>query len=96
MLTPSHQPRDQIAKASSSNATRGMRKYVHAARRVVLVDQPAESVAPAHRTWLALAGDVQASRRIWRLQSERAMRTVLVVVRHVDSKDLVQVPAPDD
>jgi hypothetical protein len=43
---------------------------------VVVVEQPAELVAPAHRTWLALAGEVQASRRIRRPQLQRPVRTM--------------------
>ena len=46
----------------------------------VLVEQPAESVAPAHCTWLALAGDVQASRGIRRPQLQRSVRDQGVVV----------------
>jgi hypothetical protein len=63
---------------------------------VVLVEQPAESVAPAHRTWLALAGDVQASRRIRRPQLQRPVRTMGVEVGGVDPEDLLEMAAPDD
>ncbi len=54
------------------------------------MEQPAESVAPAHRTWLALAGDVQASRRIRRSQLQRPVRTMGVVVGGIDPEDLLE------
>jgi hypothetical protein len=63
---------------------------------VVLVEQPAESVAPAHCTWLALAGDVQASRGIRRPQLQRPVRTMGVVVGGIDPEDLLEMAAPDD
>jgi hypothetical protein len=62
----------------------------------VLVQEAAEQVMPLYAGSVILSDDPEASGRIWRLQSERAMRTVLVVMRHVDSKNLVQVPMPDD
>jgi hypothetical protein len=58
------------------------------------VERPAESVAPAHRTWLALAGDVQASRRIRRPQLQRPVRTMGVVVGGIDPEDLLEMAAP--
>ena len=71
-----------------------MRKCVRSSS--VLVQETAEQVMPLYAGSVILSDDPEASGRIWRLQSERAMRTVLVVMRHVDSKDLVQVPAPDN
>src|SRR4029450_4878426 len=62
----------------------------------VFVQETAEQVVPLYAGSVILSDDPEASGRIWRLQSERAMRTVLVVMRHVASKDLVQVPAPDN
>ena len=62
----------------------------------VLVQETDELVMSLFAGSVILSDDPEASGRIWRLQSERAMRTVLVVMRHVDSKDLVQVPIPDD
>ena|SRR5215213_3020641 len=62
----------------------------------VLVQETAKQVTPLDAGSVILSDDPEASGRIWRLQSERAMRTMLVVMRHVDSKDLVQVPTPDD
>src|SRR5215216_3731427 len=58
----------------------------------VLVQETAKQVTPLDAGSVILSDDPEASGRIWRLQSERAMRTV----RHVDSKDPLQVPAPDD
>ena len=60
------------------------------------MEEPAESVAPAHCTWLALASDVQASRRIRRSQLQRPVRTMGVVVGGIDPEDLLEMAAPND
>jgi len=45
MLTPRHQPRDQIAKVSSSNATRGVSEVGRlSCCAFVFVDEAAEDV----------------------------------------------------
>ena len=48
----------------------------------VFVQETAEQVVPLYAGSVILSDDPEASGRIWRLQSERAMRTVLVVMRH--------------
>jgi hypothetical protein len=40
------------------------------------------------------AEDGQPGRRAWRLQPERSVGTVAVVMLEVDPKELFQVPAP--
>ena len=60
------------------------------------MEQPAESVAPTHRTCLALAGDVQASRRIRRPQLQRPVWAMPVVVLDVAPENLLEMAAPDD
>jgi hypothetical protein len=44
--------------------------------------------------WIILAEDGQPGRRARRLQPERSMGTVAVVMLEVDRKELLQMPAP--
>ena len=48
----------------------------------VLVQETAEQVMPLYAGSVILSDDPEASGRIWRLQSERAMRTVLENVHY--------------
>ena len=49
-----------------------------------------------HLALLLIADDRQPGRRVWRLKSQRSVRTVLVVVPDVGPKDLLQVAAPNN
>jgi hypothetical protein len=59
------------------------------------MQETAEQVATVHPVRPILGEGGDPSGRIPWLQPQRPVRVVLVVVRHVDAKDLVQLPAPD-
>ncbi|HEV8651792.1 MAG TPA: hypothetical protein VG276_20935 [Actinomycetes bacterium] len=63
---------------------------------VVFVEEPAEQVAAVHSAPVIPARDGEPGARVWRLQHERAVGTVAVVMLDVDPKDLLQVPTPED
>ena len=48
-----------------------------------------------HLGWVIL-GDDCGTGWTWRLQPQRSVRTVLVVVLHVDTQGPIQVALPDD
>ena len=49
-----------------------------------------------HSALLILADHGQPGRRVWRLQPQRPVGTVSVVMPDVDAEDLLQVAAADD
>jgi hypothetical protein len=49
-----------------------------------------------HSALLILADHGQPGRRLWRLQPQRLVRTVSVVMLDVDAEDLLQVATADD
>ena len=49
-----------------------------------------------HSALLILADHGQPGRRLWRLQPQRPVRTVSVVMLDVNAEDLLQVAAADD
>jgi hypothetical protein len=57
----------------------------------VLVQQTAEQVAPTHSGLLILGDNGQPGGLIWRLEPERPMREVFVVVPDVDPQDPLEV-----
>jgi len=59
------------------------------------VEQPSKAVAAMHAP-LILADGGWTGWWIWRFQSERSVRTMCVVVGHVDPQDLLQVASSDD
>jgi hypothetical protein len=61
----------------------------------VLVEQTAEQVTAVHLGWVILGAGPGTS-WVWRLQMQRPVRAVLVVVLHVDAQDPIQVALPDD
>jgi hypothetical protein len=63
---------------------------------VVLAKETAEQVTSAHPACLVLSDDGQPGRWIRRLEPQRPMRTVLVVVLDIDSQDLRQMPSSDN
>ena len=60
------------------------------------MEEAAEQIASVYSALVILAKDGQLSRRVWRLQQQRPVGTVAVVVLDVDSKDLLEVAASDD
>jgi hypothetical protein len=60
----------------------------------IFVEEPAEPIAAAALTLLALADDVQTRGWIWRLQPECPVRTMTVVVVDIEPKHTLQVPWP--
>jgi hypothetical protein len=60
----------------------------------VFMEETAEPIAAADLTLLALADDVQTGGWIRRLQPERPVRTMTVVVVDIDPKHTLQVPWP--
>ena len=62
----------------------------------VLMEEAAEQIASVYSALVILAKDGQLGRRVWRLQQQRPVGTVAVVVLDVDSKDLLEVAASDD
>jgi hypothetical protein len=62
----------------------------------VLVEEAAEQVASAHPGSVLLADDAGTGRWIRRLQSERPVQAIPVVVLNVDAQDLLHVASPDD
>jgi hypothetical protein len=63
---------------------------------VVFVEEPAEQVTSTHGASVILAEPDQPDGWIWRLQHQRPVRTVAVVMLDVDPKDLLQVVAAND
>jgi hypothetical protein len=63
---------------------------------MVLVEESAEQVASMHPAWLTVADDPQVGGWTRRLQSERPVGTVVVVVGDVDLEHLLKVPAAHD
>jgi hypothetical protein len=61
---------------------------------MVFVEKSAEQVASMHSAWLAVADDPQVGGWIRRLQSERPVGTVVVVVGDVDPEHLLRCPRP--
>jgi hypothetical protein len=62
----------------------------------VLMEEAAEQVASVYNALVILVQNGQLGRRVWRLQQQRPVGTVAVVVPDVDAKDLLEVAAPDD
>ncbi len=62
----------------------------------VLVEETAEQVASEHPAFLTLTDDGQLGGSVRRLELERPVWTVPVVVLDVDPKDLLQMAAPDE
>jgi hypothetical protein len=62
---------------------------------LVLVQETAKQVTPVHQLWTILGGGPWTG-WIWRLQPQRPVRAMSVVVLHVDPQDLIQMPLPDD
>src|SRR5829696_2161679 len=60
----------------------------------VLMEETAEPIAAANLTSLTPADDVQTGGLIRRLQPERPVRTMTVVVVDIDPKHTLQVPRP--
>jgi hypothetical protein len=58
--------------------------------------EAAEQIASVYNALVILAKDGQLGRRVWRLQQQRPVGTVAVVVLDVDPKDLLEVAASDD
>jgi hypothetical protein len=63
---------------------------------MVFMEKSAEQVASMHSAWLAVADNTQVGGWIRRLQSERPVGTVVVVVGDVAPEHLLKVPAADD
>jgi hypothetical protein len=63
---------------------------------VVLVQDPTEQVISVHRTRPTVSDDPERGGRGWRLQPERPVRTMDVVVGAIDPEDLFQMTSPDD
>jgi hypothetical protein len=63
---------------------------------MVFMEKSAEQVASIHPAWLAVADDTQVGGWIRRLESERPVGTVVVVVGDVDAEYLLKVAAPND
>jgi hypothetical protein len=61
----------------------------------ILVQETAEQVTPVHLSWMILS-DAARTGWVWRLQPQRPVWAMLVVVLHVDAQDPIQVPSPDD
>jgi len=61
---------------------------------MVFVEESAEQVTSMHPAWLAVADDPQVGEWIRRLQSERPVGTVMVVVGDVDPEHLPEVSSP--
>jgi hypothetical protein len=61
---------------------------------MVFVEESAEQVTSMHPSWLAVADDPQVGEWIRRLQSERPVGTVMVVVGDVDPEHLLEVSSP--
>src|SRR4030095_16735330 len=59
------------------------------------MEEAAEPFASVY-TLVILAQDGQLGRRVWRLQQQRPVGTVAVVMLDVDPKDLLEVAATDD
>ncbi len=73
---------------------RRVRKCVHAARWYSCRRTP-EQVTPVHLRWMIL-GDGPWTGWSWRLQPQRPVRAMPVVVLRVDTRDPIQMPLPDD
>src|SRR4029453_14790673 len=63
---------------------------------LVLVQETTKQVASVHAALLILANNGGSGGWVWRLEPERPVRTVPVVVRDVDPKDLLEVASADD
>jgi hypothetical protein len=59
----------------------------------VLVQQTAEQVGPMHSALLILGANGQPGGRLWRLEPQRPVRTVFIVVPDVDPQDPLEVAA---
>ena len=80
---------------------RTAREWVKGAQRrscssLVLVQETAEQVASMHDALLILANNGWSGGWVRRLELKRPVRTVPVVVRDVDPKDLLEVASADD
>ena len=62
----------------------------------VLVDETTEEIASVDSRRLIHAGDRQSEGRFRWLQPERPVRTVTVVVPHVDPQHPLEVAGPED
>jgi hypothetical protein len=60
------------------------------------MEEAAEQVASVDNALVILAQDGPLGRRVWRLQQQRPVGMVAVVMLDVDQKDLLEVAAPDD
>jgi hypothetical protein len=60
------------------------------------VKQTAEQVASTHGALVILAEDGQPGGRVWRLQPQRPVGTMSVVMLDVDLQDLLEVATADD
>jgi hypothetical protein len=60
------------------------------------MEEAAEQIASVYNALVILAKEGQLGRRVWRLQQQRPVGTVAVVMLDVDPKDLLEVAAPDD
>jgi hypothetical protein len=58
------------------------------------MEEAAEQIASVYNSLVILAQDGQLGRRVWRLQQQRPVGTVAVVMLKVDPKDLLEVAAP--
>ena len=60
------------------------------------MQEAAEQVTSEHPALLTLPNDGQSSGSVWRLKLERPVGTMPIVVLDVDTKDLLQMTAPND
>jgi hypothetical protein len=60
------------------------------------MEEAAEQVASVYNALVILAQDGQPGRRVWRLQQQRPVGTVAVVMLDVGAQDLLEVAATDD
>jgi hypothetical protein len=60
------------------------------------MEETAQQIASMHSASVTLAEDGRPAMRIWRLQQQRPVGTVAVVMLDVHLQDLLQVPSPDD
>ena len=60
------------------------------------MEEAAEQVASVYNALVILAQDGQPGRRLWRLQPQRPVGTVAVVMLEVGAQDLLEVATADD
>ena len=90
--------RPRIADRSYWNrcAVRPWGAEIRSCSSPVLVEEPSEQVTSLYPGLATLADEVQTNGWTWRLQPERPMRSVRVVMLDVDPEHLFQVASPDD